>query len=84
MCAPRDRLGLDQSGSPQVVNILNRFLAKYVHGLSMCPTVSTVRSAAYTRRRTGLAFLQVMACPLFGTESFPEQRLTYSQLDYSE
>ena len=50
----------------------------------MCPTVSTVGSAAYMRRRTGLAFLQVMACPLFGTESFPEQRLTYSQLDYSE
>ena len=40
--------------------------------------------AAYVRRWTASALVQVMACHLFGTKPLPEPILTYCQLDPEE
>ena len=42
---------------------------------------SFLPSAAYMRRWTGSALVQVMACPLFGAKPLPEPMLIYCQLD---
>ena len=42
---------------------------------------SSPSSAAYMRRWTGPAFVQVMACHLFGAKPLVKQVLTYGQLD---
>ena len=42
---------------------------------------SSPLSAAYMRRWTGSALVQVMACHLFGAKPLPWPILTYSQFD---
>ena len=42
---------------------------------------SSLPSAAYMRRWTGSALVQVMACRLFGAKPLPEPMRVYYQLD---
>ena len=46
-----------------------------------CPLKSSPPSAAYMRQWSGSAFVQDMACRLFGTKPLPESMLAYCQLD---